>query len=339
MADPLLRAYLQHLSIERGLSARSVAAYRRDLEAFLATAVHAGMGTATKSAISAAELATLPDQGRLVRAHLASLRAADRAPATIDRQLAAIRGFYRYLVLTGRLRSVPQNLDRGSGGRRRRLPRELSAEMVERMLALPDRRTAIGRRDRAVLELLYGLGLRLAELVGLNLGDLDFDTGRVRVRGKGERERVLPLLGEAEAALRIYLAERLAPEVWRDLQDGILRAGVAARPVFLGRRERRIARRTVQMRVRRYATELAQVAGVSPHTLRHSFATHLLDGGAGVRIVQELLGHRNLATTQIYTHLSRARLREAFRRAHPRARARGPAAGGERIKGAKEEDG
>jgi site-specific recombinase XerC len=316
VAEPLLERFIQHLSIERGLSPRSVDAYRRDLEAFVASARELGK---IGAAATEADLAQLADQRGLVRGHLARLRAAGRSPATVDRHLAAIRGFYRYLVLVGRLSHVPPNLTAGRGGRRRRLPRDLSMEMVEKLLALPDVGTVRGRRDRAMLELLYGLGLRLAELVGLDLGDVDFDDGKIRVLGKGSKERVLPLLGEAASALRVYLADRLDPVAWRDLQDGILRAGSAREPVFIGRRQQRIARRTVQARVRRYAEELAHVTGVSPHTLRHSFATHLLDGGAGIRIVQELLGHRNLATTQIYTHLSRAPLREVFQRAPPRA--------------------
>ena len=168
--------------------------------------------------------------------------------------------------------------------------------------------------------MIYGLGLRLAELVGLDLGHLDLTQGRVRVLGKGSRERILPLAGFAVDALVDYLESRLDPVTWLELKDGIYRGEASIQPVFEGRPGRRIARRTVQARVAHYATELAGVSGVSPHTLRHSFATHLLEGGSGIRVVQELLGHQNLATTQIYTHLSRGRLRESFLAAHPRAK-------------------
>jgi len=324
VADPLLQLFLQHLNVERGLAPRTVSAYRRDVEAFLDTARETGV---LKAGAARDDLGRLAEQRGLIRTHLVKLRAAGRSPATIDRQLAAIRGLFRFLVLTGAASGMPENLARGSGGRRRQLPRDLGEELVEGLLALPDCGTARGRRDRAMLEMLYGLGLRLAELVGLDLGDIDLVDGKVKVLGKGSKERVLPLLGEADRALRIHLADRLDPAAWRDLQDGILRAGAARRPVFTGRGDRRIARRTVQARVGHYAEELAGVAGVSPHTLRHSFATHLLDGGAGIRVVQELLGHRNLATTQVYTHLSRARLREVFQRAHPRARGTGSSGG------------
>jgi site-specific recombinase XerC len=192
--------------------------------------------------------------------------------------------------------------------------------MASRLLELPDISTERGRRDRALLEMIYGLGLRLAEVVGLDLGDVDLDSGRVKVLGKGSKERILPLAGCADQALRDYLEQRLEPSVWQDLIDGIIRGDNRKRPVFEGRPGRRIARRTVQSRVEKYATELAGLAGVSPHTLRHSFATHLLDGGAGIRVVQELLGHRHLSTTQIYTHLSRGKLRDGFTAAHPRAK-------------------
>jgi site-specific recombinase XerC len=239
---------------------------------------------------------------------------------TLDRHLAGIRSFYRYLQTTGQVTAVPSNLTAGQGGRERKLPRDLNLELAARLMEMPPADTPLGRRDRALLEMIYGLGLRLAEVVGLDLGDLDLDGGRVKVLGKGDKERILPLAGCAELALRDYLQQRLKPDVWQELVDGLIRGPNRRLPVFEGRRGRRIARRTVQDRVRKYATELAGLAGVSPHTLRHSFATHLLDGGAGIRVVQELLGHRHLSTTQIYTHLNRGKLREGFNAAHPRAK-------------------
>jgi site-specific recombinase XerC len=311
-----LQPFLDHLASERGLSPRTREHYARDLASFLQTAKEV---TARQSDTA---ISSWPDLARrdLVRAHLARLRRLGRSRATVDRHLASLRALFRWLVLTGRLETVPKDLTSARGGRERRLPAALNEQLMARLLDLPPGDTARGRRDRAVLEMIYGLGLRLAEVVGLNLGDVDLVDGQVRVLGKGNKERLLPLCGQADTALRAYLADRLAPIVWRDLADGRLTRELAARPVFEGRPGRRIGRRTVQQRVARYAVELAGLAGVSPHTLRHSFATHLLDGGAGVRIVQELLGHGHLSTTQIYTHLSRTQVREAFLRAHPRAR-------------------
>ena len=319
MPAPVLKAFLDHLAHERELSPRTVEAYRRDLEVFLADAREIGV---LPEDMKMDDLAALSGNRALIRAHLAGLRKAGRSRATVDRHLASIRAFYRYLQLRGLVESVPDNLLHGRGGRERKLPRDLSAELIEALLALPDGATARGRRDRALLEMIYGLGLRLAELVGLDFDAIDLADGRVTVLGKGDKQRQLPLLGCADEALRDYLGGRIDPTDWRDLQDGLLPRELAGRPLFEGRPGRRIARRTVQDRVRRYATELAGLSGVSPHTLRHSFATHLLDGGAGIRIVQELLGHSHLTTTQVYTHLSWARLQAVFRRAHPRARFR-----------------
>ncbi len=314
-----LQPFIDHLATERNLSPRTVEHYTRDLRAFLATAVELDVVPADGDT---GHWRQLGGHRGLVRAHLAKLRRLGRSRATVDRHLASIRAFYRYLTLSGVVTGPPENLAWGRGGRERKLPHDLNEQLLEQILGLPDPATPRGRRDRALLEMIYGLGLRLAEVVGLNLGDVDLVDGRVRVLGKGRKERVLPLCGCADEALRAYLSARLDPVVWRDLADGILRGNLARQPVFLGRGTGRIGRRTVQQRVHHYAGELAGLGGVSPHTLRHSFATHLLDGGAGIRVVQELLGHGNLATTQIYTHLSRARLREEFLKAHPRARTR-----------------
>ncbi|MBK7189268.1 MAG: tyrosine-type recombinase/integrase [bacterium] len=316
--DPL-QPYLDHLGIERGLSPRTVTAYGRDIRDFLATAVASGL---VEEPAGRDQWPRLAGQRDLIRTHLAALRRRGCRPSTLDRHLAAIRSFYRYLKLTSQVEDVPGNLGIGRGGRRRELPHDLNVELTAQLLEMPDSATPRGRRDRALLEVIYGLGLRLAEVTGLDLGDLDFPEQRVRVLGKGNRERVLPLAGCAADALAVHLAGSLEPGLWQDVRDGAAGRTAAALPVFEGRPGRRIGRRTVQALVARYAGELAQVAGVSPHTLRHSFATHLLDGGAGIRVVQELLGHRHLSTTQIYTHLGRSRLRASFEAAHPRARTR-----------------
>jgi len=315
-ADPL-KPFLDHLALERGLSPRTVDAYRRDVTGFLGTAVKTGV---LPDPPVKRHWGKLKDNRGVIRSHLAGLRQRDHSLSTVDRHLAAIRAFYRYLQVSGIVDTVPVNLTAGRAGRRRELPKDLNIDLTEQLIAQPDPNTARGKRDRALLEMIYGLGLRLAEVVGLDLGSLDWPSGRVRVLGKGNRERILPLAGCAAEALEIYLKDRLDHAVWLDITDGTMRGATAKRPVFEGRPGRRISPRTVQSRVAVHAAELAGTAGVSPHTLRHCFATHLLDGGAGIRVVQELLVHRHLATTQIYTHLGRERLREGFRAAHPRAR-------------------
>ena len=312
-----LQPFLAHLEHERGASPRTVAAYARDVGQFLDEAEAAGL---LGRGDGAEAWRDLEGQRVLIRDHLARLRQLGRSRATVARHLAAIRTFYRYLRLTGAIGAAPETLARGSGGRERHLPRDLTEQHVEALLALPDPATPRGRRDRALLELIYGLGLRLAEVVGLELRHVDLPGERVRVLGKGNKERILPLCGCAAEALRAYLDDRLDPVRRLALADGALDPAAGRLPVFEGRPGRRIGRRTVQARVHHYAVRLAGLTGVSPHTLRHSFATHLLDGGAGIRVVQELLGHAHLATTQIYTHLSRERLREVFQAAHPRAK-------------------
>ena len=313
-----LQPFLDHLAHERGASPRTVATYARDVAAFLDDS---GAGDLLGPA-SAGPGAWRGLAGRrtLVRDHLAALRRAGRSPATVARRLAAIRALYRWLRLIGAVDDAPQAVARGAGGRARPLPRDLAEAHVAALLELPDPRTERGRRDRALLEMIYGLGLRLSEAVGLELRHLDWPGERVRVLGKGDKERLLPLVGCAAEALGAYLGERLPPALWLAVRDGATPPEAARTPVFAGRAGRRLAPRTVQARVAHYAGRLAGLAGVSPHTLRHSFATHLLDGGVGLRLVQELLGHAHLQTTQIYTHLTRERLREVFQRAHPRAR-------------------
>ncbi len=312
-----LDSFIEYLDIERGMSPRTVEAYSRDVKRFLVTAVQLGVLT---DELDAAQWSRLDGQKDLLRNHLGQLREQDYRLSTLDRHLAAIRTFYRFLLLHHIVQCPPPNLRLGKGGREKRLPRDLSVELVQSLLALPDTGVDRGRRDLALLEMIYGLGLRLAEVVGINLGDLNFPAERVLVRGKGSRERIMPLAGHARRTLEDYLTGRLDPEIRLALQDGILPREMQEQPVFLGRPGRRISPRTVQARVAHYAGQLAGLAEVSPHTLRHCFATHLLEGGAGIRIVQELLGHRNLSTTQIYTHLDRSRLRAAFDQAHPRAK-------------------
>lgn len=319
MFDQVLEPYLRHLEIEQGVSPHTIEAYGRDVSSFLETACAFGI---LKQPVASDQFSKLEDQRGLLRGHLALLRKLQRRRTTVDRHLAAIRSFYKFLLVTHVLEKVPDNLGSGRGGREKRLPKDLTLDLTEQMLAQPDTSSLLGCRDRAMLEMIYGLGLRLAELVALNLGSIQWGDGRVRVLGKGNRERILPLAGCAKSSLHEYLEMRMDPDLWHRVLQGAAHSKELALPVFEGRRGHRIARRTVQSRVSHYAGELAGVTGVSPHTLRHCFATHLLEGGAGIRVVQELLGHQNLSTTQIYTHLSRGRLKESFTNAHPRARSK-----------------
>ena len=253
-----------------------------------------------------------------LRRFLAHERARGLSSGTIARRMASLRAFFRFLQQRG------DRPDRPTAGlrsprHRRRLPSTLSEAAAAQILEGVDPTTERGRRNRALLEVLYGCGIRLAELVGMDLGDLDFPGDGLRVRGKGNKERIVPLVGEARHWLREYLDRRLPSDALRGLERGGLAGEAASVPVWIGRGQRRIARRTVQRIVELAVRDAAASRGISPHDLRHAFATHLLDRGADLRSVQELLGHASLATTQIYTHVSTRRLREAYNQAHPRA--------------------
>ncbi len=285
-----LQAFLDSLAVERGLSANTIEAYERDLAQHLRFLSEKGL----------ADFGTLEESQLIV--YVGRLRRSGAAPATVVRKVSALRGFYRYLVREGVIAADPtSNLP--SGQLLRQLPSVLSVEEVERLLAQPDTSTARGLRDKAMLELLYATGLRVSELVGLKRGDINLDLGVVRCMGKGSKERIVPVGGPAIEATRSYLASR------RD----------AAPCLFLGNKGRPITRVAVWRIVQRRARGAGVRTAISPHTLRHSFATHMLEGGANLRAIQELLGHANIVTTQIYTHVSVDRLREIHRTYHPRA--------------------
>lgn len=296
--------FLDHLRVVDAVSVRTLEAYENDLSA---VARWAGTRNADPVELEADDL----------RAFLATEKRRGIGARTLTRRMAALRGFYRYLVREG-VRDTDPTVSLRLGRGPRRLPRTPSEELVGRILDAPDPGTPRGLRDRAVLEVLYGAGLRLAELVGLRLGDLDWSEGTVRVTGKGSKERVVPLGDAAERALATYLGGRLDGARWEDVRSGRLSAESAAAPVFAGRRGAPLGRRTVQRIVQR-AVEASAGPRLSPHDLRHAFATHLLDRGAELRGVQELLGHASLSTTQIYTQVTSSRLRRAFDAAHPRA--------------------
>lgn len=295
----LLSGFVAELADVRNLSPHTVAAYRRDVQAFVASVpADAPLDEAFGF--------------RTLRRYLSSRRAAGQTPRTLSRKASALRAFGDYLVDRGFLK---QNAARelSTPRVRRHLPPNLTQAEISALFSLEELPQG---RDRALLEVLYGAGLRVSELVGLTCGDVNAATGLVRVRGKGGRERIVPLGAAALDALTHVTAGRAARE-----------------PVFPGRSGRPLATRTVQRVVSRWLGRVSARAGLSPHALRHSFATHLLERGADLRSVQELLGHQALTSTEVYTHLSVERLRRTYDRAHPRGSDPGAgrrAPGGER---------
>ena len=294
--DQAIDGYLDHVATERGLARKTVEAYARDLGAFGRFLVTRRVRAT--AAIGAAE----------VRAHLVALADRGLSARSRARALAAIRGFLRFLAQHGSVRGDPL---RDLQVRRppARLPGALAPGEVTALLAQPAERERRGLRDRALLELLYACGLRVSEAVALRGAQLDLGAGFVTVLGKGGKERVVPLGRPARAALEAYLT-RERPRLLR---------GRPSPFVFLGPGGRPLTRQAVWKLVRRRALAAGVPRRVSPHTLRHTFATHLLGGGADLRIVQTLLGHADIGTTQVYTHVAPARLREVHRRHHPRA--------------------
>jgi site-specific recombinase XerD len=245
---------------------------------------------------------------RDVRRFGAGLSSGGAAPTTVARKLAAVRGLFDFLVRTERVGQNPADLV-SSPKREEKLPRVLSGEQVRALLERIPARTPLERRDRAMLELAYSCGLRCEEIINLEAGSFDFETEQLRVLGKGSKERLLPVGEPAQRALRSYL-ERGRPALATDPRETAL---------FLSKSGRRLSGSDVTRRLALWVREAALAAGVSPHSLRHSFATHLLEGGADLRTIQELLGHASISTTQVYTRVDAARLREAYAATHPRA--------------------
>ena len=286
--------WLAYLRAEAGLSANSLAAYSGDVRAWLAHLQARGVAPAEADRAS-------------VLAHLAAERARGISPRSLARRLAAIRSFHRFLSAEGLAPADPASAV-DAPRLWSRLPAVLSREDVEALLASPSPRTVLGRRDRALLEAIYGCGLRASEAAGLETGRVSFDLGVLRVLGKGRRERLVPFGARARAAIEAYLAHS-RPHLAR---------GEPPAALFLTRAGRPMRREDVWRCVRRHLRAAGIAAEASTHTLRHSFATHLLEGGADLRSVQEMLGHASVATTQIYTHTDAARLRAVHRRFHPR---------------------
>jgi integrase/recombinase XerC len=303
--EQALADFLRHLALERHASELTVKSYREDLTQardFLRT--HAG-----------AEVTPARVTSRHLRALLAWWHEQGYAKSTVARRLAAVRSWFRFLCRQGELATNPADGLRGPR-QEKKLPRFLTENALGKLLATPTSVTELGRRDRAILELLYGAGMRVSELTGLNLSDLENAEGLATVRGKGKKERLVFFGNEAQGALGDWLRARETLLVRLNKQP----AGKHKDAVFLNKNGTRLTVRSVGRLVAKYLAQAGLDPAASPHSLRHSFATHLLDHGADIRSVQELLGHRSLATTQIYTHVSTGRLKESYEKAHPRAK-------------------
>jgi integrase/recombinase XerC len=309
-----VRDYLNFLRYNRNVSPHTLRAYGTDVSqfvAFLAASRVPPAGDAPASAFTT----------DAVRAFLGALHDRGVSRASSARRLAALRTFARYLVREEALAEDPTALV-GAPRTEQRLPAHLPADDMLRMLDAPDVSTVAGRRDRAILELFYASGLRLSELVGLDLGDVNLSSRIARVAGKGGRERLVPFNRAAADAIRRMLPDaRTLSRIEPSRGGGRGRQAPPRQPLFTSLRGGRLTTRSVDRIVRRYAREAAVSPGVSPHALRHTFATHLLQAGADLRAIQELLGHRRLGTTQRYTHLDVGRLMTVYKRTHPRAKA------------------
>jgi len=296
-------SFLNYLAVEKGFSENTIDAYRNDLHQ-LASFVEG----------EAARCGTiLPWAGfdrQSMLSYLSDLKERRYAPTTVARKVAAIKSFFGFLVAEGILRDNPT---RGVTSPKvgKSLPKPISVSQVRLLLEQPAKLSTLeAKRDRAMLELLYATGMRVSELVSLNLADIDTEGGYVRCFGKGHKERLIPIHSQAARVLKEYLAEG-RPHLTHDSEEKAL---------FLNRRGERLTRQGFWQKLKGYAKSAELGTEITPHTLRHSFATHMLSGGADLRSVQELLGHANISTTQVYTHLTTDHIRRAYEKSHPRAK-------------------
>ena len=338
---PITAAFASYLTDERHFSPYTARCYGADLRQFVDfLSDNSGIGVDTeaeKAALarreSAAARAGTPVAGSIgprtitevicgadadtIRPFLARLTEEDYSAATMARKIATLRSFYKWAERRGLADVNPMILIR-TPRQSKRLPKAITVEQVEQLLSAPGDADVLGRRDRAMLETLYSTGIRVSELVGLNFLDLDAAGEALRIRGKGKKERLVPLGTHALTAIRRYI-----DLVEADAKFGQAFAGERRKdaPLFINKHGSRLSSRSVRRKLDKYLREAGLDPTISPHTLRHSFATHLLDNGADLRSVQELLGHQSLSTTQVYTHLSSQRLQRAYDDAHPRAEA------------------
>lgn len=319
---PYLERFVQYLQSERDFSAHTIRSYYSDLTQFCQFLAALGSRDFA-SAVESLSADTLPPpeevrqeeiQKRLptvtpleVRAFLAMMRNSGYSKATIARKLATLRSFYKYLARSGAVEASPVSAIR-TPRQDKRLPKFLDVGQIEALLASPDTTTLLGSRDRAILETIYSAGLRISELISLNVEDLDEFSEAVRIRGKGKKERLAPIGSHALRAIENYRAQRKA--AFGPATQG---------PLFVNKSGKRLSARSIRRKLDKYLLQAGIPLHISPHTLRHSFATHMLNAGADLRSVQEMLGHESLSTTQIYTHLTTRKLKEVYDKAHPLA--------------------
>ena len=318
----MIDQFLDHLEVERGFSVHTIRGYSADLTQFcqyLQAVQQAGPMAGTPS-LDATQLPPFDeiDTGAVgpmllsleptdVRRFLGALHEMSYSKSTTARKLATLRSFYKHLVRTGHLEASPVSVIR-SPKREKTLPTYLDIADLDRLLNTPDVDTFLGARDRAILETIYSGGLRISELVGLNIEDLDEFDAAVRVQGKGKKERLAAMGPHSLRAIQHYLRQRTA-------SFGAAQTG----PLFINRSGKRLTDRSIRRKLSKYLIEAGLSQHVTPHTLRHSFATHMLNNGADLRSVQEMLGHENLSTTQIYTHLTTRQIKQVYRKSHPLA--------------------
>jgi integrase/recombinase XerC len=303
-----LRDFLDYIRLNRNASTHTVAAYDSDLSQFVQFAAeYTGKGSRLEPKHLDLEV---------IRGFLGELHRDRQSRATVARKVSAVRTFFRYLRREGLVEKDPSSLVIAPK-REQKVPAHLSVDEMAHLLDTPDTSLPLGRRDRAILELFYASGMRLSELVGLDMEDLDLAGRMVRVMGKGRKERIVPFNPKAAGALRAWLKDRQALRANPKCQAR--NSKLYEDPLFVNARGGRLTGRSVQRLLARYVTSCSTRFGISPHALRHSFATHLLQAGADLRAIQELLGHVRLSTTQRYTHVNVAQLLEVYRKSHPRA--------------------
>src|SRR5215207_6247521 len=305
--EQLLAQFLEHLRYERNVSEHTLRNYAIDLAQFLEHLAPADPRTGERRVLDARDIDHIT-----IREWMSELHSEQKKKTSIARKLAALRTFFQFLMREGVVEANPAKLV-STPRLEKKLPSHLSVEDMVRFIETPDTQTDLGKRDRAILEMLYGTGMRVSELTKMNLRDVDFRNKMVKVTGKRRKQRVVPFGDPALHALVDYLQVRNTflhhtPAAERDEQA-----------VFLNYQGTRITTRSVGRMVDKYITECAGIHNISPHSLRHSFATHLLDNGADLRHIQELLGHARISTTQIYTHVSMEKLIEVYDKTHPKA--------------------
>ncbi|MEX0722925.1 MAG: tyrosine recombinase XerC [Gracilimonas sp.] len=301
----LIRKYLKYLSVERNASKHTIISYENDLNSFLNFT--AGVENLDPEDVSVTSITRLS-----IRLWLGDLSEQGLAKTSIARKVAAIRSFFKYCFKRGHIDKNPAHL-LVVPKKEQTLPKTATVEDIERMMDAVSMETVEGIQNRAILELFYGTGMRLSELTGLNLTDIDLKQNQVTVKGKGNKQRIIPLGKTVLGVLKDFISKR--EELFGERTDADAR-----KALFIAASGQRIYDRAVRYMVEKYLKKTSEVTQKSPHVLRHSFATHMLDNGADIRIIKEFLGHANLAATQVYTHTSIERLKNVYEQAHPRAK-------------------